>query len=63
MECKNCKKEIADDFTLCPFCGTAVNGDGGQPVFSQEQPVNYQPAPAQQPKKSKLGGFLGKFKK
>lgn len=30
MKCKNCGKELNDDFQLCPYCGSAVNSADSQ---------------------------------
>ncbi len=69
MFCKNCGKEIQEDFKLCPFCGDEVYPTEDTSVNNNPTQTTVQYTAAQQPQEdiSNLGGmkvlgfFLGLF--
>lgn len=69
MFCKNCGKELQEDFKHCPFCGDTVDSTENTTVQHNQQQQTFQQVPPQQPQEdlSNLGGmkvlgfFLGLF--
>ena len=69
MKCKNCGKELNDDFQLCPYCGSAVNSAYSQQTEqknastagnmynygTQQQTTQYQPNSQNQKKNGVIG--------
>lgn len=69
MFCNNCGKQVNDDTTFCPYCGTDISetaASAAQPIAAQTaQPTDNSPAPeastAQQPNTIAIVGFVFAF--